>query len=179
MRLDVPFVPIIFAQAADSMPQSPIVAGLVALLGAGGLGALLGPYFKAKAERERLVAEEELKMRRAKHEAELAQYQALADMARSMPGQFEKMGQRLDKFSDHVTLAIDKLVDAHAATDDKIDKTAELVGALASKMQADSDVLVRAIARQLGITMADAGPGSVRGQPVTVPARRPLPSAPG
>lgn len=168
MRLDPSFTPALFAQAADIASQPSITAGIIALLGTGTLGTLIGTYLKARADREKLAAEEESSRRRAKHDAELKQLDALTEMARSVPSQFKEMGDRFDKFAETMMHAVDKLAAAHAATDRKIDSTTAATDALSAELFSENRVLMRAIAKQLGV-QPDEAPVSVSGLP-TAPA---------
>lgn len=163
MRADLlPNLSVIFAQAVDVSPQNPWFVAIGALIGTGGLGALLGPYLKARADREKRAAEEDGALRRAKHEAELAQYDALTSMAKSMPAQFERMGERFERLAETMQQAVDKLASAQATNDRKVEANTAAVDALTAELFSENQVLVRAIAKQLGVQMQETtGPASV------------------
>lgn len=184
MRLDPCLASLVLAQISESH-TSPWVALVGTLLGGGGLLSLvLKDYLKARGEREKAAAEEERLRREAKQKAELEQIEALTALARGVPGQFERMGDRFERMSSDWRTALERCTDAIRVHDTKIDTNTKAIESLTSELASDNRELVQAIADAVGVKkrpdeqasdarqLPASPPRSIRGPHVSQPGPR-------
>jgi len=165
MRIDPGTIAVFFAQASDAITPNSWPVALVALLGTGGLGALIGPYLKARADRERQAAEEESSLRRAKHDAELAQIHVVTSLAQSVPATLEKLASEIqndrdvlvrefradrEMVRDEIRAGFAQMRDVMVATSRTVDSNTQAVDALTGHLVSEDRDLIRATAEKVG-----------------------------
>lgn len=141
--------------ATDSLSTTTWPGLILAMIG-GSAGVavihkIIAEHLREKREDARRQADEDKLRRDAKHKAEVEQIEALTDMARASPKQFDAMATRFDA-------ALARVAETNALTAKRIDENtaathelrAELRG-LKGEMHDDTRAIVLAIAGKLGV----------------------------
>lgn len=172
MRLGPSFAPTILAQAADTLPPNSWLAALGALIGSGGIVALvryiaqpLAEHLKAKREREATERAEEQAQRKARHDAELEQIRVVTSLAQSVPTTLDRLTAEIrsdrevlvrelradrEMVREEMRAGLAQIRDAHAMTARAVEANTQAVDALTGHLVSEDRDQIAAIAEKVG-----------------------------